>query len=86
MTMTVLGCCFFCFGGGGFGFFGGGGVGGGPQITFFKKEDKKRTKPFSFYDTCTQNFYILFTCCRDRLNLLNWIKKKKSIRGVYAYL
>lgn len=68
MTMTVLGCCFFVLGGF-FGFFLGGG--GGPQITYFKKEDKKRTKPFSFYDTCTQNFYILFTCCRDRLNLLN---------------
>lgn len=57
------------------------GGGGGPQITYFKKEDKKRTKPFSFYDTCTQNFYILFTCCRDRLNLLNWIKTWRALEA-----
>lgn len=46
VTMTVLGCCFFVLGGFFWLFWGG----GGPQITYFKKEDKKRTKPFSFYD------------------------------------
>lgn len=53
MTMTVLGCCFFVLGFFFWLFFLGG---GGPQITYSKKEDKKRTKPFSFYDTCTQIF------------------------------